>query len=73
MRLRLQWRDCESSAATMRQTIEEAIDGKAPEAAAVEIEGLPDSPGGRRPRARPVADVVKSDNESNRRIEPWRI
>ncbi len=36
--------DCESSAATIRQSIEEAINGKAPDAAAVEIEGLPDVP-----------------------------
>ena len=35
---------CPSSAATMRQLIEEAIFGKAPDATAVEVEGLTDSP-----------------------------
>ena len=33
-----------SSAAEIRQTIEEALTGKAPDAAAVEIEGLPEMP-----------------------------
>ena len=36
--------DCESSAAVIRQTLEEALTAKAPDAAAVEIEGLPDVP-----------------------------
>ncbi len=36
--------DCESSAEAIRQTIEEAINGRAPDAAAVEIEGLPEVP-----------------------------
>jgi Fe-S cluster biogenesis protein NfuA len=35
---------CPSSAATMKQTIEEAILGKAPDAAAVEVEGVTEGP-----------------------------
>jgi Fe-S cluster biogenesis protein NfuA len=37
---------CPSSAVTMKQTIEEAILGKAPEVNAVEVEGLAESPPG---------------------------
>jgi Fe-S cluster biogenesis protein NfuA len=47
IRLRLEGNchGCPSSAVTMRQTIEEAIIGRAPDAAAVEVEGLvEDSP-----------------------------
>jgi Fe-S cluster biogenesis protein NfuA len=42
VRLRLQGNchGCPSSAATMRQTVEEAIVGKAPDAIAVEVEGI---------------------------------
>ncbi|HTU20093.1 MAG TPA: NifU family protein [Gemmataceae bacterium] len=42
VRLRLQGNchGCPSSSATMRQTVEEAIVGKAPDAIAVEVEGL---------------------------------
>ncbi|HZV07023.1 MAG TPA: NifU family protein [Gemmataceae bacterium] len=44
VRLRLQGNchGCPSSAATMRQTVEEAILGKAPDAVKVEVEGLVD-------------------------------
>jgi Fe-S cluster biogenesis protein NfuA len=42
VRLRLEGNchHCPSSAVTMKQTIEEAILGKAPEVAAVEVEGM---------------------------------
>ena len=35
---------CPSSSVTMRQTIEEAIFGRAPEVTAVEVEGLEETP-----------------------------
>lgn len=46
VRLRLQGScdGCPSSAVTMKQTIEEAIYGKAPDVTAVEVEGLTESP-----------------------------
>jgi Fe-S cluster biogenesis protein NfuA len=46
VRLRLEGNchGCPSSAATMRQTVEEAIIGKAPEVLAVEVEGLVETP-----------------------------
>jgi Fe-S cluster biogenesis protein NfuA len=46
VRLRLQgsYDGCPSSAVTMRQTIEEAILGKAPDVTAVEVEGLAEAP-----------------------------
>lgn len=43
---------CPSSAATMRQIIEEAIFGKAPDATAVEVEGLTDNPAAQNGHAR---------------------
>jgi Fe-S cluster biogenesis protein NfuA len=52
---------CPSSAVTMRQTIEEAILAKAPDAAAVEVEGVADGPplaeGGRVLVSLPVLNV----------------
>jgi Fe-S cluster biogenesis protein NfuA len=55
VRLRLQGNchGCPSSAATMRQTVEEAIVAKAPDATAVEVEGLvEETPASRDDRAR---------------------
>jgi Fe-S cluster biogenesis protein NfuA len=54
VRLRLEGNcnGCPSSAVTMRQTVEEAILGKAPDAAAIEVEGLAEKaspPAGSRP------------------------
>jgi Fe-S cluster biogenesis protein NfuA len=48
VRLRLQGscHSCPSSSATMQQTIEEAIYGRAPEVTAVEVEGLAEGPPG---------------------------